>query len=290
MYKTGVITDEISQDIVVAAKLVQKYGLDALEIRSVNEKNPFEMEKRDYIRIKEVADGFGLYICGISSPFFKCSMEDEKAVAAHYEGLKRCIEASQILGCNIIRGFTFWNDGKGRESFEKIVLLYQEAVRLAKENNIIIAIESEPSVCTHNMALLAEFLELASSPYIAALWDPGNEVADPMTPPPYPDGYERLKPYIRHVHLKDMKRTATGGDPAIIGEGDVDFHGALKRLVSDGYSGYVTVETHYRFKARLDESTLVRPQGSGFSEGGYEATDAYLNILQEKYDWRGSVK
>lgn len=290
MYKTGVITDEVSQDIIVAAELARKYGLDALEIRSVNEKNPFQMELKDYICIKEVADEFGLAICGISSPFFKCSMEDEKAVASHYEGLRRCIEGAHILGCSIIRGFTFWNDGRGTKSFEKIASFYQDAIRLAKENSVVIAIESEPSVCTHNTILLAEFLELVKSPHLAALWDPGNEIGDPMGPIPYPDGYERLKPHVRHVHLKDLKRTNSGGEPALMGKGDVDFHGVLKRLVKDGYSGYVTVETHYRIKEKLDESILVRPQGSGFSEGGLEATIAYLDILHEKYDWKGSVK
>lgn len=290
MYKTAVITDEISQDIGVAAQLAHQYGLDALEIRSVNEMNPFEMEKQDFIHIKAVADEFGLAIAGISSPFFKCGMEDEKAIAAHYEGLRRCIDAAHLWGCAIIRGFTFWNDGKGAKSFEKIARFYQEAIRIAKENDIIIAIESEPSVCTYNSALLAEFLELVGSPQLAALWDPGNEITDPTAPPPYPDGYERLKPHILHVHLKDIRRKNSGYEPALMGEGDVNFHGALQRLVEDGYTGYVSIETHYRIKSRLDASTVVHPQGSGLSMGGFEATVAYLDILRDQYGWTGTPK
>lgn len=290
MYKTAVITDEISQDIVVAAALARQYGLDALEVRSVNEKNPFEMGQADFRRIKAVADDHGLKICAISSPFFKCAMDDKKALADHYEGLRRCIEAAGTWSCGIIRGFTFWNDGQGALSFDRIAESYQEAIRLAQENGLVIAIESEPSVCTHNSALLAQFLEILDAPGVAAIWDPGNEITDPTAPPPYPNGYERLRSHIRHVHLKDIKRTAGGYDPVLIGEGDVDFHGALKRLVQDNYPGYVSVETHFRIKARLDETRIVRPQGSEFSEGGYEATVAYLNILRDQYDWRGRVK
>ncbi|NLA54176.1 MAG: hypothetical protein GX858_07500 [Clostridiales bacterium] len=68
MYKTAVITDEITQDILVAAKLAKQYGLDALEIRSVNDRNPFQMSMHDAREIKSVADDYGLKICCVASP------------------------------------------------------------------------------------------------------------------------------------------------------------------------------------------------------------------------------
>lgn len=43
MYKKVVITDEISQSIAKAAVLAARYSLDALEDRSVNERNSFQM-------------------------------------------------------------------------------------------------------------------------------------------------------------------------------------------------------------------------------------------------------
>lgn len=285
MYKTSVITDEISQDLVVACKIANKYGLDGLEIRSVNEKNPFQMSKQDAVEVKSIADDFGLLICAISSPLFKCHINDNKAISEHYEGLKRSIESAHLWGCSIIRGFTFWNDGQGSKSYEQIAELYQKPLELAKENNIVIALESEPSVCTYNTSSLLEFLQLVNSPNLAALWDPGNEIADHNVTPPYPDGYKKLKPYIRHVHLKDLKRSKAGFEPALLGEGDVDFHGVLMALKKDNYTGYVSVETHYRIKAQLDEESLQKPQGSSFSEGGLEATEKYLTILRDEYKW-----
>ena len=61
MYKTAVITDEISQDLRVATALVREYGLNGLEIRSVGEKNPFQMSDAEYqayleLRQTEVID------------------------------------------------------------------------------------------------------------------------------------------------------------------------------------------------------------------------------------------
>ncbi len=293
MYKTGIITDEISQDLTVAAALAQKYGLHALEIRSVNERNPFQMEKSDFTHVKQVADAFGMKICAISSPLFKCELQNEAEYHQHLEGLKRCVEAAHLWGTSLIRSFTFWYKEGGAACFEAVAEKYQKAIDIAKDAGITLVIESEPSVNTRNIGLLVQFLQLLGTPYVGALWDPGNEISDPTAPPPFPNGYSILKPYIKHVHLKDIKGKPTGTfyEPALLGKGDVDFHGVLKQLKQDGYNGYVSVETHYRMKtAQLDEGLLVRPQGSSFSEGGYQASIAYLDLLRDEYDWMGEVR
>ena len=65
MYKTSVITDEISQDLPFAARVAREYGLQGLEIRSVNEKNPFQMNADDLRFVKQIADDSGTNLCGI---------------------------------------------------------------------------------------------------------------------------------------------------------------------------------------------------------------------------------
>lgn len=293
MYKTAVISDEISQDLAVAAGLAVQYGLDGLEIRSVNERNPFQMTRDDVRLVRQICDDHGLSICAVSSPLFKCNLDSDAEYAQHLDGLARCIEAAHLWGTDIIRGFTFWKTGDGERSFPRVIDRYARAIRMAEEGGVTIVIESEPSVCTENMGLLHTFLNQLQSDRVAALFDPGNEISDPACPPPYPDGYELLRPYLRHVHLKDARATA-GRDfyePALMGRGDVDFHGLLRRLKADGYDGWVSIETHYRIRrAAFSESELATPQGSSFSDGGYEATAAYLDILRDEYDWMGEVK
>ena len=86
--KTGIITDEVSQDLSAALKLAKDYRLDAVEIRSVEEKNPFQMTQEDFRKIRAQADAAGLTVCCVASPFFKCDFFDESAIAAHMEGLR----------------------------------------------------------------------------------------------------------------------------------------------------------------------------------------------------------
>ncbi len=289
MYQTAVITDEISQDLAAAALIAKQYGLDALEIRSVGNKNPFEMGRDDVARIRTVIQNTGLRVCAIGAPLFKCGLYDEAAYLAHIEGFKRCVETAHTLGTDLIRGFTFWNEKRFGQVLPDILERFQPIVSIAGAEGITLVIESEPSVNTDNMERLGAFLDALNEPCVAALYDAGNEISDPDAPPPYPNGYDRLRKWIRHVHLKDIRRAQSDAmfEPALIGEGSVDYRGLLDRLKRDGYAGYVSIETHYRVRPRqMDDDLLVRPQGDAFSLGGEEATKLYLNILRDRYHWQ----
>ena len=52
MFKRGVITDEISQQFEEAVELAVRYKLDSVEIRSVWEKVPHELDKEDIKKLK----------------------------------------------------------------------------------------------------------------------------------------------------------------------------------------------------------------------------------------------
>ena len=283
MYKTSVITDEISQDLKVAAQVACEYGLQGLEIRSVNEKNPFQMSKEDTKFVKSVADDFGLEICAVSSPMYKCDFNDLATRKVHEETFRRMMDTMHDWGTTRIRTFDFFNMHDGGAHRDEIVELYHKLADVAEDAGVTMLLESEPSVNSVNIALLVDFLKKVNRKSVQAVFDPGNEVADVTAPWPYPAGYELLKPYLRHVHVKDLKRGAEM-TPVPLGDGDVDFHGVFAALKRDHYDGWVSLETHYRIK-RMSDEDLVRPQGSSFSEGGYEASRLYLDRLRDVYHW-----
>lgn len=281
MFKTAIITDEVSQDLDAAIALAQAFHLDGLEIRSVAEKNPFQMTPADYRRIRRRADEAGLAVCAVSSPLFKCDIDDEAAVAAHMEGLKRAIEGAHLLGAKLIRGFAFWRGPQA--TLERAAERYRPAAELAEREDAVLVLESEPSVSTGNMAQLAHLLRAIDHPRVRALYDPGNEICDPGAPAPYPDGYRQLRPFLAHVHVKDMARRADGCDPACIGQGDVDFAAIFGALRADGYQGYAALETHWRVGERMDQALMTRPQGGAFSAGGEAASRICLGVLRERF-------
>lgn len=282
MFKRGVITDEISQDLGVAIELATKYNLDGIEIRSIWEKEPHELTEEDIFSIEDMVKKAGLEICCISSPFYKCDIDDEEAVNEHIKILKQSINLAKKLKAKYVRGFTFWEKGDFSESIDKIVEKFKKPVKiLEKAKDIILLLELDPNVSATNAKKLVQVIEAIDSPYVKALWDPGNDIHEPGREVPYPDGYNIIKPYIRHMHLKDAIRIGDATEGIAIGDGQVDYRGQFKALINDGYTGYVVLETHYRPKHDIKEELLSLPKGSAFSYLGHVATEECLIKWQE---------
>jgi len=281
MFPIAVITDEISQDLAVAAALVKEFGGSALEIRSVWEKSPHEFDTDDIARIKCIADDYGLRICGIASPFYKCTLGDTEEEKQHLDILRRCIAVAHALETNLIRVFTFWQQ-PGVPPWEQIAEKFQEPIRLAEAEDVILGVENDPSTMGTNARQVAQFLSPINHPRVRSVWDPGNELWAGEARAAFPDGYETLKPWIVHIQLKDLKRTPEGKVEAVrLGRGEVDYLGQFKALKADGYSGHLSLETHWRVQREIPEDLLHRPKGSVFSFGGEEATRLCLQSLRE---------
>lgn len=277
MFKKGVITDEISQDFQVAAELAMKYNLDALEIRSVWEKGPHELNEEDIDKIDKIARNSGLIIPAISSPFFKCDIDNTDEIKTHMNILEKSINLAQKVGAKYIRGFTFWSKGGFKENLDKIVSKFEEPLKILEREDMTLVLEFDPSVFATNAAKLAKVICGIGSERVKGLWDPGNDIYEPDGEVPYPDGYEIIKPYMVHMHLKDAVKLPDGKVAGVpIGEGQVDYRGHFKRLIEDGYDGYIMLETHYRPRHDISEELLALPKGSAFSYMGYEATEECL--------------
>ena len=277
MFKKSVITDEISQDFKMAADLAVKYGLDAVEIRSVWDKSPHELSDDDISLIKEILEAEKLKVSAISAPVFKCDIDSDEEYALHIEILKKSIQLAMALDTKYIRGFTFWNKGDFFDRIDEIAGKIKLAEELLKEKDVILVLEPDPSVYATNAKKLALVLEKINSSYIKALWDPGNDIYDPDGEIPYPDGYNLIKKHMVHFHLKDAVVNENGTIESVaIGEGAVDYKGQFKALIEDGYEGYAVLETHYRPKHAILEELMKLPKGSEFSYLAHIATEECL--------------
>jgi len=261
LFKKGVITDEISQDYKIALELAAKYNLDGVEIRSVWEKSPHEMDATEVNNIKKMADYYGLAVCGLSTPFFKCELNDQSEIDQHVDILKKSINNAHKWGTNLIRGFTFWRKGIFEENIDCIIRNFESVLPILEKEDAILVLESDPSVFATNARRLVQVLERVNHPRVRALWDPGNDIFDPEGEQPFPEGYSIIKPYMCHMHLKDAKKSNGKAVGTPLGDGQVNYAAHFHQLLKDGYKGYVVLETHYRKLSPLDETLLKMPKG-----------------------------
>jgi sugar phosphate isomerase/epimerase len=277
-FRLSVISDEVSQDLIKVAEFAKRFNLDAIEIRTVWNKPPHQL--LDHVsEISNILSRYGLKVCGIASPFFKCDIDNREEYILHLDILRKCCELARKLDVDIVRGFTFWRKGRYEDYEYRIIELFQKPLEIIEDEGIILAIENEPATFTTNGRLVSMIIRKLGSKYVKAVWDPGNDVGDPYGEKPYPEGYSYVKPHIIHIHIKDAKKIDGDVIPVPVGEGDVDFRGQFKALRADGYKGYLSLETHWRPRKRLTEEQIVRPGGAEFSEAGEEASEVCMHNL-----------
>jgi sugar phosphate isomerase/epimerase len=120
---------------------------------------------------------------------------------------------------------------------------------------ITLLLENEFACNTATGAESVRTLHAVQSPNFKLNWDPGNaayrgEIA-------FPDGFANIpKDRIGHMHLKDVARKADGSfEWAAMGRGIIDYAGQFRAMVEAGYSGTMSLETHWKGAGTEEESS-----------------------------------
>ena len=180
MLKFGLITDEVSQDLEIAAKLAAQYGVKGLELRTVWERAPHKLTGEDIKNIKEICKKYDAVVCGLGAPVFKCDLDNPAQIEEHIEIFKKTAAVASEFGVTNIRTFTFWaKSGTFEENFNAVVEKLSILAGLAKQLGVTAVVEQDPSVWASNGAKVAKFIKAINSPDLRALWDIGNSVWDP---------------------------------------------------------------------------------------------------------------
>lgn len=286
VFKLSVISDEVSQNLDDLITFAREFSLDGLEIRTLFNKRPYELVDLAG-SIRASLRSAGLEASAVASPVFKSDIDNEAEYRQHLKIFEKCVELAKTLDTNIIRVFTFWKKNGIELVVDRIVELYQPLIDVAKSEGVILGVENEPSTYANNGLRLSKFLRKVGSKTVKVVWDPGNDIWDPEGEIPYPDGYNHVRDSVIHVHIKDGVRKGPSGSHEFtpVGEGEVNYREQLKALAFDKYRGYLSLETHWRPKVKLDESKVLMPGGAEYSKLGFEASRIcmrhLINILRE---------
>lgn len=171
---------------------------------------------------------------------------------------------------------------------ERVLKAFESSAEILKRYGKRLLIEADPSVTTTNHRAVADLLKQLDSQVFGAIYDPGNDLFDPLKELPFPDGYQAVKPYLVHIHIKDAVFDKSG-EPVCVapGSGKVGYQELLKQLKVDGYNSWLSLEPHYRKDIRLTEAQMRMPQGTAFSEGGEEAVVESILALRKMLEAMG---
>lgn len=277
--RISLITDEISADPETALELGSEWGVHEVELRGyfaqrVPLLTPYQRDKlRESLlryRSRVVALSPGLFkfpwpnahwetfpVAAIEAEWYGSWKTAQDRAQMHLdELLPASIDLARELGATHILAFGFHRGSQpAGEPPDGVLETLRRAADLTAAAGLTLAIENEAHFWADTGAQTAAILTAIQHPALRANWDPGNafEAGDR----PYPDGYEPLRPYLAHVHFKDARRLE-GGGVAYALDGEVDWAGQLRALANDGYTGFISVETHLQPKVGAARAALAR--------------------------------
>jgi sugar phosphate isomerase/epimerase len=280
--KVSVITDEVSSDPETALEIIASWGVKFIEIRGIGDQRFPEVADYWHYRLPQLVQEFGLSVAAISPGLFRTippvrtsismsfsrsgdesrvcqQLEAERLREHHIERLlPTSIEAAKRLGARTIICFTFGRLDHTQDELvgeEVIQVMRHAADRVAAAGltlNIEVAEATRRSV---------DVVRRVNHPALGINWDPANAFnggEDDV----FPAGFELARPFIRHVHFKDVRRDPnTGARPWTLEGGVTSWPPMIAGLQQDGFDGFLSVETHVRPKVASTLRTLERLRG-----------------------------
>ncbi len=260
VFRIGAITDEFSPDLETALESMAEIGMEAAELRMVFGKNIIDLTDKEVVHATNLCVDYGMKVVSIASPLLKCTLPDAPPIDERFQQdmfaakhkfedqphlTERAFEIANLTGAKIIRVFSYWRVVTPNEVFDRVVDALRKLAEEAAPYDIIIGLENEHACNIATAAESASALEaLSNKPNIQLVWDPANAYISGEIP--YPTGYDLLPANrIAHVHAKDCKLDGHKPIWGALGEQDIDWRRQVARLKTDGYQGYINLETHW---------------------------------------------
>ncbi len=207
---------------------------------------------------RSLLKGTGIQVCVLGSSVHLIGHASEAARERELEEFRRFVDLSRALGGVPIRVF----GGTRPETLGE-----EEAAQVAAAQLDSLAAEAAPAgvdvlVETHDSFVLgsqlAPVLEACSAPNVGVVWDVFNSQIPRAESPR--ETYERLRPYIRHVHVKDGIFRDSRYEYTQLGRGEIPYREVFSWLREDGYAGWFSVEWEKRWHPELADPEDILPQ------------------------------
>lgn len=275
--KISIVTDEISADPETAIELGVEWGIKDFELRGYYTDRAPNLSAYQQEQLGEILAAHGARIIAISPGLFKIpyplGRREQASLAWMDQGMFRrwrtlrdevtyhceellpaSIEFARGLGVSTILTFGFHRgEQPAGPAPDEVLEIFHRAAERAAAAGIQLVVEVEADFWADTGRRTAALVEAVGHPALGVNWDPGNAfMAGDM---PYPDGYQAVRHLVRHVHFKDAAVDEQGRRHYVV-HGQIDWAGQIKALAADGYSGYISVETHLRPKVKVAREEL----------------------------------
>lgn len=246
-------------DFKTITEFAVKHGYKGIEVRGIQRVmnlvespvfNSPGQRAETRLRMKEK----GLSFVGLGSSANLHTKEPGERKKQLDEG-RRFIDLAEQIGCPYVRVFpnNFPKEQEKEETMDLITKGLLELADHAKGSSVSVLMETHGDVV--KTSDLLQVMQLANHQHTGLVWDVANMWTvtgeDPV------EVYKYLKPYIRHVHVKDARKQGEKLEYTLLTKGDVPIMKAIDTLAKDGYTGYYSFEWEKLWHPEIAEPEIA---------------------------------
>jgi len=271
--------DEIDPDIQIQMDVLEQYGINQIDIRSIGGKPITEHSLHEVEEIKKKLQARHFRVAALGSAIGYIPISDD------FEGqislLKHTLDIAGILETNRIRMFSFiLPSGEDPARYrDEVLTRWRRFVEIAEDADALLTHQNEPCTYGDTAERCLDLIRALDSSRVSLVFDPANFVLSGQAVKP---AWETLRKYVSEMNIKD----ADWGDHQIepAGMGDGDLADILADCVQSDFSGILTIAPqlpHSPCMDKLDfgQDTAALPEGG--SQKFDIAVTALINLLNE---------
>jgi sugar phosphate isomerase/epimerase len=168
---------------------------------------------------------------------------------------RRYIDLAAQIGCPNIRVFP--NNLPKEQDKDKTMTLMGEGLKeladYARGSNVHVLMETHGDLV--HTADIEAVMKQADHPQAGLVWDIVNMWIETNESPA--EAYRRLKPWIRHTHIKDARKRDGKIEYLFLGQGETPIFTAIDLLANGGYEGFYSFEWEKRWHPEIAEPELA---------------------------------
>lgn len=249
------VTDEVLPDrscqcLPRIFETAAREGVTNFEIRMVEAKRFPVVEPEAWERLRQYGDAYGITYSAVSPGLFKPGLDSDLTPLHSRYLLPMSLVLADSIGVKTLIIFGAQRERHNRpDDFPRVVELLRQAVETAASRGFTVQLENLPGTWADTSDSCLRLLQAVNHPAFGCVWDTGNFYEAEQTH--FRSGYEKLKPYIRNVHLKDGRILDGQMHWQHLGQGLTDIRGQIEALKADRYTGTITLEA--KCEPQLDE-------------------------------------
>ncbi len=225
--------------------LAEKYNIPMLELRGIggimNIAEIPELAKENTNATLSCFNRFGVTPTVLGS---SCRLHDKRT---HAE-CKTAVEIASRLGIPFVRVFGNSLSPDPQTATKTVIDALISLCPIAAEMNVTILLEVHGDFC--NEKTLSPIVSaLRNTPGFGLIWDIAHTDRDYGDS--WRDFYSFAAPYIRHVHIKDLRRSDR--TLTLPGDGDLPIVDIARHMADDGYTGAFSLEWEKKWHPDLPD-------------------------------------